>query len=106
MPFAKSGGIIYGMSIGNQELNPISHHEANDPKLIPEDVRVAGGIPLYYLFLANPNPVNISSQESQEARSRLASLIAIDREKVLSCQGKTREQAQAILTSIEASQGH
>ena len=83
------------------------HNEQHRSKLIPEDVRLTGSVPIYYLFLENPDPVNISSKkEAQAAKSRLAGIIEIDREKVLSCQGKTREQALAILTSIEASQSH
>ncbi len=84
-------------------IGPRAHER--DPKLIPEGVRCKDGTPLYYLFLEDPNKVNLTATEVQNAKKRLSSIIAIDKEgKIFSCKDKTREEARSILLGIESSQ--
>jgi len=59
--------------------------------------------PLYHVFLENPDVITLSANEAQNAKSRLARVISIDNESVLSCQGKSLEEAKVILVSIETS---
>lgn len=90
--------------IGGLDIGPRAHER--EPRLTPEGVQLADSSPLYYVLLENPNTINLSTSETQAARSRLSRIIEINREKVLSCQGKTRDEAKAILKSIEFSQSN
>lgn len=71
----------------------------------PWDVRVKEGDPLYYLLLPKGAAQHgyLRPDETREARKRLSGLIEQDRERVLSCQGKTREEALRILAEIDPS---
>ncbi len=75
-----------------------------ESKLEPENVRLTDGRPLYYALLANPEALVLSPDEAREAHQRLSQISAADPDKVLTCQGKTLEEARTILETIEAKQ--
>ena len=78
---------------------PSNRHES---ALTPEDVKLGNNDPLYYLFLKNAGgPGVIKTEDSQQAHDRLRALFAINSELVLSCAGKTPDEASAILNSID-----
>ncbi|OGN04780.1 MAG: hypothetical protein A2831_01930 [Candidatus Yanofskybacteria bacterium RIFCSPHIGHO2_01_FULL_44_17] len=74
-------------------------------RLEAEDVRLDDGRPLYYALLNNPNPDGgvLDKDEVQAAKSRLASIIAIDRQKVIDLQGKNLQEAASVLKELERS---
>ncbi|MBA3789314.1 hypothetical protein H0X32_02885 [Patescibacteria group bacterium] len=77
---------------------------SNEHVPLPEDLRLKNGDPLYYLLLP-PKDVAagiIDPSDSQQAHDRLRSLFALDMQKVLSCAGKSAEEAKEILNSIES----
>lgn len=84
-------------------VGPRAHER--ESKLEPEDVRLADGRPLYYALLANPEALVLLPGEAREARQRLFEIISAAPDKVLACQGKTLEEARAILKSAKAEKG-
>ncbi|HEY4506804.1 MAG TPA: hypothetical protein VJH71_01400 [Candidatus Paceibacterota bacterium] len=72
-------------------------------RLEAEDVRLVDDRPLYYALLPNPSPESgvLDRIEVQAARSRLATIIAIDKNSVLALHGKSIEEARASLEKIE-----
>ena len=82
-------------------IGPQAHER--ESKLTPEKVQLADGSPLYHVLLENPDAINLSAAEAQAAKRRLSEIISLDRDGVLSCQSKTREEAKSILESIESS---
>lgn len=68
----------------------------------PHDVRLKDGSPLFYALLESDGAEGVLDKNSaQEAKSRLRERIAADSNAVLSCQGKTQEEARKILDSID-----
>ena len=82
-------------------IGPRAHERERELK--PEDVRLESGQPLYYVFLENPNPDDgvLDQDDVQAAKSRLNSIIAIDKSGVLNLHGKTVEEARSELEAIE-----
>ncbi|MEK6847481.1 MAG: hypothetical protein AABY16_04930 [Nanoarchaeota archaeon] len=75
--------------------------EERERKLTPEGITLSGGRPLYHALLADPNAAILSTDETREAKSRLSASIEADADAVLSCEGKSTEDARAILLEIE-----
>lgn len=74
--------------------------ESRERQPLPEDTRLKDGAPLYHVFLENPDAHVVNAHEVQTAKGELEKRIKQNRETVLQCQGKTREEALAILDSI------
>lgn len=91
------------MENNNEIIGPSA--DERDIKLKPESVSLADGSPLYHALLSDPNALVLSQSEAQEAKSRLSVLIEADPKGILSCQGKTLQEAKKILESIEANLG-
>jgi len=87
--------------MGKEEklIGPRAHER--EAKLDPHDVRLADDRPLYYVFLTNPETLVVSPDEVREAKQELSRKIEADPDRVLSCQGKTLEDAKEILESIK-----
>ena len=83
-------------------VGPRAHER--ERTLAPQDVQLVDGSPLYHLLLEDPTTAVLSPTEAQMAKRRLSVLIEKDPDRVLSCQGKTREEAKAILKAIESEQ--
>lgn len=81
-------------------VGPRAHEREKTP--LPVEVSLDGGQPLYYALLPNPEALVLSPAEVQGAKSRLAEIVAIDAQKVMSCQGKSLEDARSILESVES----
>lgn len=86
----------------NAGIGPES--EDREPTLTPESAHLSEGQPLYHALLDNPDAITVSADEVHSAKSRLYQIISLDPEAVLACNGKTLEEAKAILESIESSQ--
>lgn len=69
----------------------------------PQDVRLKDGSPLYYALLENDatNSGVLDKVDVQRAKSLLREHIGANVNAVLSCQGKTREEARSILENID-----
>lgn len=72
-------------------------------KFTPENVRLEGGKPLYYAFLKEPDALALSHEESEAAHETLRKLAQFDENGVISCQGKTLDEAKKILEGIRTS---
>ena len=68
----------------------------------PSEPVLAGGKPLYYALLKDPNPIVIKPGEANEAKSLLSRVRAHNPQEVAKCQGLTREAAARILRAILA----
>ncbi|MCX6757323.1 MAG: hypothetical protein NTZ44_00330 [Candidatus Nomurabacteria bacterium] len=82
---------LVGPSVDEREVGELS----------PTEVRLADGGPLYLLLLDNPEAPYASAEDTFEAKNKLAELIAVNKDAVLSCEGKSREEAMAILDAVE-----
>lgn len=69
--------------------------------IMPEEVRLADGSPLYHLFLASNEAGVVDGVAVRDAKSELHRLISVDADSVLRCQGKTKVEALAILASLK-----
>lgn len=88
-----------------ESIDKIVNFGRSDREPMPEHIQLQDGKPLYHLFIDTANgPGFVSNDESEDAHERLRELFAIDREKVLSCDGKTEDEARKILDSIHTSQ--
>jgi hypothetical protein len=80
-------------------VGPRAHERENRIEL--DDVRLADGRPLYHALLTNPETLVLSPDEAREAQQKLLQMFTANPDEVLTCQGKTLEEARAILESIE-----
>ncbi|MSU45374.1 MAG: hypothetical protein EXS47_01965 [Candidatus Zambryskibacteria bacterium] len=78
--------------------------EDRESRVTPELVQLSEGQPLYHAFLRDPDAITVSTDEVHSAKSRLYQIIATNPEAVVSCNGKTIDEARAILESIEFSE--
>ncbi|MDB5265021.1 MAG: hypothetical protein JWN64_592 [Parcubacteria group bacterium] len=85
----------------NSHENVFAKGPSSEAKPTPESVRLTSGDPLYYVLLKDAGASGvISAHDSNEAHDKLRTLFAADPEKVLSCEGKSTEEALEILNSI------
>ncbi len=84
-----------------EELVGPRAHNRKEQELTPQEVRLADGRPLYHALLENPDALVVLPDKAREAQQKLSEIIATNPEKALKCQGKTFEEAKAILESAE-----
>lgn len=67
----------------------------------PTQITLADGSPLYHVLIDQGKLV-ATAADTNAAKQELQDLFNLDPEKVRSCQGKTQQQALAVLDSIES----
>lgn len=74
--------------------------EDREPREQIHGIRLAGGAPLYYAFLENPEAVVISPQQVQEAKRLLSIAIESSPEEVKALRDVEIGEARRVLDSI------
>ncbi len=87
---SNEGAPLIGPSNEDREEGPSVH-----------TVRLSNDAPLYHALLQDPEAPVVNLDEVREAKSRLAAIIDENPEAVLSCEGKTPEEAREILEAAE-----
>jgi hypothetical protein len=65
------------------------------------DIRLEKDVPLWYLFLNDPDAPVVSAGETNDAKSKLGHLISLNPDKIRECAGKSMEEARNIINNIE-----
>jgi hypothetical protein len=85
----------------NLERYGIPQPDPSERQPSPEDVKLANGDPLYYLFLEDAGGAGvIRPEDSQQAHEQLRTIFAANPDAVLACDGKSPDEARKILSEI------
>ena len=79
-------------------IGPDAHERERN--LTPEQVQLADGSPVYHALMESPTEGVANQDEARRAKSELREIIAQNPEIVLSCQGKSAEEAREILRGV------
>ncbi|EKD32700.1 MAG: hypothetical protein ACD_76C00162G0004 [uncultured bacterium] len=86
----------------NEELSRSKQMHNQKQETDPLQIRLNNGIPLYHLFLDNPDSPVVSPDNAYSAREKLRQLAETNPDAISKLNGATREEAERIIQELRS----